>query len=202
MTLRRYPTPKGWEPQQNRKMGEITFRNKTHTLQRHSKGSNKSCAHQNPVVPQRLRQNCVWVSPAEERVSSGLLQGQELWVQQTWLWHKSFWRRLPLTPPQRCQNLQRTGETDSWRVETKPWVHKKRGERSSDSTKRPRLYCECSGVSGGGMGQWWPAAELGELHAAVFAWDFWRKLSLSSLTPPYFGLWSNNRSSFCPTTEN
>ena len=30
---------------------------------------------------QRLRQNCVWVSPEEVWVSSGLLQGQGLWVQ-------------------------------------------------------------------------------------------------------------------------
>ena len=45
-----------------------------------------------------LRENCVWVSPVEVRVSSGLLQGQGLWVQQTWVWHKPSWRRLPLTP--------------------------------------------------------------------------------------------------------
>ena len=31
--------------------------------------------------PQRWSQNCVWVSPAEVRGSSGLLQGQGLWVQ-------------------------------------------------------------------------------------------------------------------------
>ena len=31
------------------------------------------------------------------RVNSGLLQGQGLWVQQTWVWHKPSWRRLPLT---------------------------------------------------------------------------------------------------------
>ena len=27
-------------------------------------------------------------SPVEIRVNSGLLQGQGLWVQQTWEWHK------------------------------------------------------------------------------------------------------------------
>ena len=27
-----------------------------------------------------LRQNCVWVSPEEIRISNGLLQGQGLWV--------------------------------------------------------------------------------------------------------------------------
>ena len=49
--------------------------------QRRSEGSNKPCEHQDPETPQRLRQNCVWVSPAEVRVSSGLLRGQGLWAQ-------------------------------------------------------------------------------------------------------------------------
>ena len=30
-------------------------------------------------------------------VSSGLPQGQGLWAQQTWVWHKPSWRRSPLT---------------------------------------------------------------------------------------------------------
>ena len=46
----------------------------------------------------------------EVRVSRGLLQGQGLWVQQTWVWHKLSWRRLPLTPPQSLQNLHRIGK--------------------------------------------------------------------------------------------
>ena len=54
--------------------------------------------------------------PAEVWVSCGLPQGQGLWVQQTWLWHKPLWRRWPLTPPWSHQNLHRTGETDSWRT--------------------------------------------------------------------------------------
>ena len=33
--------------------------------------------------PERLNQNCVWVSPVEVWVSSGLPQG--LWVQQIWV---------------------------------------------------------------------------------------------------------------------
>ena len=48
---------------------------------------------------QRLRQTCLWVSPVEVRVSSGLPQGQGLWVQQSWLWHKPSWRSSPLIPP-------------------------------------------------------------------------------------------------------
>ena len=42
-----------------------------------------------------LRQNCVWASPVEVQVGSGLSQGQRLWV---WVWQKSSWRRSPLTP--------------------------------------------------------------------------------------------------------
>ena len=49
----------------------------------------KFCAHQNPETPQRLTEPDlplrVLVSPAEARISSGLLQGQGLWLQQTWI---------------------------------------------------------------------------------------------------------------------
>ena len=41
-------------------------------------------------------------------------------MQQTWVWHKLPWRRSPLTPPQSHQNLDWTGETDSWRDQTEP----------------------------------------------------------------------------------
>ena len=110
--------------------------------------------------PQELSQNCVWVSPVEVQVSSGLPQG--LWVQHTWVWHKPSWRRPPLTPPQSHQNSHRTGETDSWRAQTKPCVHQDLGERSSDPTRdQPRLAYGCPGVSSGGVGRRWPAAGLG-----------------------------------------
>ena len=59
------------------------LRIKPHTRQRRSEGSNKA-VHQDPETPQRL-------SAEEVRVSSGLLQGQRLWVQQTWVWHKPSW---------------------------------------------------------------------------------------------------------------
>ena len=73
--------PKAKEkPQQDGRRGEFTFRIKPHTCQRLSESSNKPCAHQDPDIPQRLRQNCVWVSPVEVQVSNGLLQGWELWV--------------------------------------------------------------------------------------------------------------------------
>ena len=49
--------------------------------------------------PHRDRHRTVWAFPLEVRVSSGLPQGQRLWVQQTWVCHKPSRRRLPLTPP-------------------------------------------------------------------------------------------------------
>ena len=71
------PHPRAKEkPQEDGMRGQITFRNKPLTCQRSSEGSNKSCAHQDPETQQRLRQNCVWVSPVEVQVSSGLLWGR------------------------------------------------------------------------------------------------------------------------------
>ena len=47
------PHPRAKEkPQQDSRRGEITFRIKHHTCQRHSDGSNKPCAHQEPETPQ------------------------------------------------------------------------------------------------------------------------------------------------------
>ena len=83
----------------------------------------KPCTSKNPETTQRLSQNCVWESPVVVQVNSGLLQGQELPAQWTWVWHKPSWRRLPLTPPKSQQNLHRTEEIDSWKVQTKLSVH-------------------------------------------------------------------------------
>ena len=102
------PHPRAKEkPQQNCRRDKITFRIKPHTHQKHSEGSNKPCTHQDPETPHRLRQNCVWMFPEKVWVSSGLPQGQGLWVQQTWVWYKPSLRRSSLTPPQSHQNLHR-----------------------------------------------------------------------------------------------
>ena len=155
------------------------FRIKSHSCQRHLEGSNKPCVHQGPETPQRLNQNCVWVFPVEVRVSSGLSQGQGLWVQQTWLWHKPSWRTLPLTPPESHKNFHRTGETDSYRAQTEPCVHQDPGERSNDPTRDwPRLAWQCPGVSSRGVGWWWPAAGLGALSVAVHAWDLLKEVTI------------------------
>ena len=89
------------KPQQDGRRGEITFRNKPHTRHRCSEGSNKTlCTPEDPTETESDLPLCVWVSPEEVRVSSGLLQGQGLWVQQTWVWYKPSWRRSPLNPHQ------------------------------------------------------------------------------------------------------
>ena len=81
-------------------------------------GGVKSRLESNPMPPEMLgglKQNLVHtgdptetepdlslsarVSLVEVRVSSGLPQGQGLWVQQSWVWHKPSWRRSPLIPP-------------------------------------------------------------------------------------------------------
>ena len=44
-------------------------------------------AQTNLVCTRTQRPHRNWASPVEVRVSSGLLQGQGFWVQQTWVWH-------------------------------------------------------------------------------------------------------------------
>ena len=168
------------------------FRIKPHTHQRHSEGSNKPCVHQDPGTPQRLSQNCVWVSPVEVPASSGLLQGRGLRVQQTWVWHKPLRggaariytglgnRLLEGTNKTLCAPGPRRKEQ---------WPHKRLTQT------RPWLSRSLSR----GMGMQWPAAGLGAPSAAVHDGTFWRRSPLSSLLPPKFGLRSNNREGTRPS---
>ena len=79
--------------------------------------------------------------------------------------------------------LHRNGETDSGRAQTEHCVHQDPGERSSDPTgTSPRLARECPGVSGGGVGQWWPAAGWGALSVAVPAWDLLKEVTIIFIT--------------------
>ena len=57
--VRRYPRPRAKKPQQDGRRNEFKFRIKPHSHQRCSEGSNKPCGHQDPGIPQSLRQNCV-----------------------------------------------------------------------------------------------------------------------------------------------
>ena len=64
---------------------------------------------------------------------------------------------------------------------TKPCVHQDPGERSSDPRRdRPRLACECPGVSGGGAGRWCTAAGSGAMSAAVRSQDLLKVFFITS----------------------
>ena len=134
-----------------------------------------------PRDPTETETNYVWESPEEVWVSSGLLQG--LWVQQTWIRHKSSWRRSPLTPPLGHQNLHRTGETDSWRAQTKSCTHQDPGERSSDpKIDRPRHAHETPGVSCGVVGWQWPTAVSEATRIAMRAWGLLKEVTIIFIT--------------------
>ena len=106
------------------------------------------------------------MSSAEECISSGLPQGQGLWVQQTSVLHKPSWRRSSLTPSTEPPELTQDWGNRLLEGANKTCVHQVPGERSSDPTRdRPRLALEHPGVSGGGIGRQWPGAGLGALSA-------------------------------------
>ena len=142
------PHPRAKEkPQKDGWRGKITFRIKPFTRQRCSEGSNKPCAHQDPEMPQRLSQNCVWMSPAKVQVCSGLPQGRGSGCS------RPGYDISPLINPT-TEPPEITQETDSWRAQTEPCMHQDPGERSSDPTRDwPRLALECPGVSSRGAGQ-------------------------------------------------
>ena len=109
------------------------------------------------------------------------------------------------------QNFHWTGETDSWRTQTKCCVHQDPGERSSDPKRDwDRLSCECPRVSGEGVGQYWPAVGSRALNTTVLeaatCWykSFWRRLPLLLLPLPYLGLRPNYREGIKPhpSTKN
>ena len=83
------------------------------------------------------------------------------------------------------QNLHKSGETNFWRVQIKPCVHKDPGERSSDPTRDwPRLACECPDISGKGVGWLKPDGGSGALGQQCVHRTFCKRLPLSLLPPP------------------
>ena len=83
-----------------------------------------------PETPQRLKQNCVWVSPAEVWVRSGLPQEQGLWGQQTWVWHKPSWRRSPLTHHRAARTHTELGKQTLGRYKEKFGCTRNQGKRA------------------------------------------------------------------------
>ena len=170
------------KPQQDGRRGKINFRIKPHSHQRHSEGSNKCRTHQDPETPQRLRQNCVWMSSVELRDSSKLPQGcgrlgsSGLGMVQALLEVEAV--NSTTEPPELTQDWgNRLSEGTN-----RTCVHQDPGERSTDPTRDwPSLANECPGVSGRGVACQWPARRLGARRVAV---PFWRSSTISALPPP------------------
>ena len=72
------------------------------------------------------------MSPVEVPPGSGLMQGQRLWVQQTWVWHKSS-LVVAIYPTIELPELTQDWEIDSRRAQQN-LVHQDPGERNSDPT--------------------------------------------------------------------
>ena len=183
-------------------VGQIVFRIKPHSHHRRSQGSNKNlCAPGDPTENEPDLPLSVWVSPEEVRVSSGLPQGQRLWVQQPWVWHKPSWRRLPWTPQRAARThtglgKQTLGGTNrtlcSGPRRKEQWPH-----------RRLTQTCpECPGVSSGGSGQRWPAAGWGVLSMAVHARDLLKEVAILFITSTTVGSNNRERTQPCPSTEN
>ena len=185
-TLRRYHMSKGKEkPQQNGRRGEAAFRIKPHTCQRHSEGSNISCAHQDPEIPQRLRQNCVWVSLERYRSAVDCFRSSG-----------SGWSRPGY-------GISPLGRGHHWPYHRAARIYTVWGNRLLEGTNRnfcapgprrkeqwphKRLTQTCPWVSGslwlevwlgGGLLQGWRHWVQQCVHET-----FWRRSPLSSLTPP------------------
>jgi len=118
----------------------------------------------------------------EAQVSSGLLQGQGLWVPQTRVWHKPSRRWSPLTPPESHQNLHRTGETDSRRAQIKPCVHQdqEKGAVQETSPDLPVGVWEFleEAWAGGGLLQGREALSVA-VHAT---WDLLKEVAIIFMT--------------------
>ena len=99
----------------------------------------------------------------------------------------------------------KTGETHSWRVQTKPCVHQDSGERSSDPTRdSPRVVCEGPGVSGWGWIRGGLLQSGGNWVWQCMQGTFWRRSPLYTLPPPQFELRSSYRegTQSHPSTKN
>ena len=80
--------------------------------------------------------------------------------------------------------LTQDWEIHSWKAQQN-LVHQDPGERNSDPTGDcPGLACGCPRISSEGVGQGWPAAGLGALSAAVYAWDLLKEVAIMFISLP------------------
>ena len=134
----------------------------------------------------------------EVQVGGDLLQGQRLWVQQTWVWHKSS-LVVAIYPTIELPELTQDWEIDSRRAQQN-LVHQDPGEKSSDPTGDcPGLACGCLGVSGGGVGLWWSAAWLGAVSVAEHAWDLLKEVTMTFITSTIVSVQFSSVAQSCPT---
>ena len=158
--------------------------------------------HVSPTIEPLSRQPTDWRTAVPKKFSHCCKSFKTTIDFPTWGWQRN--RESPGNLTLKAsgiwlQNSHRTGETDSWRAQTKPCSHQDPGERSSDPTRnRARLTCECPGVSGVGVGQ-----QCSQGHWMQHSWhkSFWRRLPLPL---PKFGLRPNYREGIWPHpwTEN
>ena len=86
------------------------------------------------------------------------------------------------------------------------------GSRRKKQWPHRKLACGCPGVSGKGVGWWWPAAGLGAWTVAIHAWDLLREVtiifiqfsSVQSLSHVWFFVtpWTAARQAFLSTTNS
>ena len=91
---------------------------------------------------------------------------------QTWVWHKPCWGRSPIAHHRATRTYTGLGK-QTLGGHKQNLVHTRTQEKRAMTPQEtdPDLPVKCPGVSGGGLGQWWPAAGLGALSAAVCAGD-------------------------------
>ena len=103
------------------------------------------------------------------------------------------------------QNFHWTGETDSWRAQTKPCAHQDLEKRSSVPTRDwAGLACACPGVSWGGMGQKWLATGSVALSTTVRALILLKEVTITTITPTIVWPQANHQGGNIagPLTEN
>ena len=151
--------PRAEKPQQDGRRGKITFRIKPHTCQRCSAGWNIPVGTRTQT-PHRETELCLsvsWGGMGQQWTvaGAGALGAADLGMAQALLEEVTI---IPaIAPPELTQDW----ETNSWRAQPESCVHQDPEERSSDPRDWPRLARACPGVSGRGVGQWWPAAGSG-----------------------------------------
>ena len=90
---------------------------------------------------------------------------------------------VAVNPTIEPQNLHRTGK-QTLGGHRQNLVYTRTQKKGAVTTKETDsdLPMSVPGVSGRGVGQWWPAAGLGVLSAAVCAWDLLKEVAIILIT--------------------